>query len=295
MNIKRHLNLSGLTVLSVLIVGFFFAGPLVADEEKEDEATAFMGVSVKALDRQEKEELGLKWGVRVISVERKSAADQAGIEVDDILLAFNGEKLRRSFDLIELVGEQKPGTSVSVDLLRDKQKKTIKLILGERKAGNQRLYRFEKRKDSDTEAPEHLKWSSDKKAYMGVSIEEVEGDYAEYFSLKGKSGVLIRSLEKDGPADKGGLKAGDVIQQIGENRIESLEDVHKALEKLKGGERVDVSILRHGKSQTIHFELGEQDKVKFFIPEFKLPGFQPHDKGMIFWDEDTVRIKEEYI
>ncbi len=284
METGKKLNRMALTVLGVLLFSFLTVGSLPANEENDSQNSAFIGVSVNELNRHEKEELGLKWGVRVLDVERKSPADQAGIEEDDIILSFEGEKVRRAFDLMEMVGEHKVGDLVGMEILRDKQKKVLKLTLAERKG--KRSYRFEKFAEGDGKAPWHILEKMEKGAALGISIEEVDGDYAEYFAVKDKSAVLVRSLEKDGPAAKGGLKAGDVLLQIGDHKIEKIEDVHKILAKMKAGDKVEIAVMRHGKNQKLNLVLGERQgppMMRFFHGEglpFEMPGFDGPDLHM---------------
>ena len=290
----KRLALLGISILGMLVFAFLSPGLMAVDEAQEEEVTAFMGVSVTALSRQEKADLGLKWGVRIRSIERKSAADKAGLELDDILLTVEGEKLRCSQDLVEIVSEHKPGDQVNVEIQRDKQKKTLKVVLGERKAG--RHFLFRKLDKVDWPNIWHKRPDMVKRAFLGVSVEDIEGDFAAYFGLKGEKGVLIRTIEKDGPADKGGLKAGDVLQKIGEDKISQAAQVQEILGKMKAGEKVAISILRHGKSQKLTVELGERDMTGFLkhfrwnegpFPKGELDGIRlltPH-REMFFLDE----------
>lgn len=238
---ERKLNPWKGTALVLLISGFFCTVSLAAEERDPVEEKAYLGVSVRALQRHEREDLGLKWGVRVIVVERKSAADQAGVEEDDILLTLDGEKVRRSFDLMEIVGEHEPGDQVNLQLLRDKQKMSLKVTLGKR--SGREICRF-------------------KRPFLGVFLEEIDGDFAEYFAVKEKTAVLIRSLDPEGPAAKGGLKAGDVLLQVAASRIEKVGDVHRALEQLKAGDKVEITLLRHGKSLKLNLVLGEREEPR---------------------------------
>ncbi len=286
---EKRMNPLKVTMLGLLALGCLFTVSLDAGEEKSDKAVAFLGVSVNALERHEKENLGVKWGVRVAVVERKSAADQAGIEVDDIILTFDGEKVRRSFDLIEMVGEHKPGDLVNLELLRDKQKKSVQVALGKR--SDKRFFPLDRPGEGRWKmvAPEMEKFV--KRPFLGVFIEEIEGDFAEYFGVKEKTAVLIRSLEKEGPAAKGGLKAGDVLLQVADNKIEKAGDVMKALHEMKAGDKVDITVMRHGKSLKLNLVLGEREEPRMFrffrgdenlpfqMMEFGFPGNRMRGRG----------------
>ena len=79
---------------------------LLAAEKPEH---GYLGVSVQSLDSAEREKLGVKNGVEVITVEKESAAAKAGIKEDDIIQLVNGEKIRDPQDLVDIIGELAPG------------------------------------------------------------------------------------------------------------------------------------------------------------------------------------------
>ena len=60
--------------------------------------------------------------------------------------------------------------------------------------------------------------------YLGIVLQELNADLAPYFSVKAGEGVLIVRVEKDTPAEKAGLKAGDVIVQMGEKTVKDADD-----------------------------------------------------------------------
>lgn len=75
-------------------------------------------------------------------------------------------------------------------------------------------------------------------------------------------GALINTITKDGGADKAGLKKGDVITRIAEDKIEDPNDVSKSIRKHKPGEKVKITFLRDDKEQTATAELSKYKGVK---------------------------------
>jgi hypothetical protein len=71
-------------------------------------------------------------------------------------------------------------------------------------------------------------------------------------------GCRLESVRTEGPADRAGLKAGDIITRLGENKIGSVEDLEGALRKLRPGETVKIQVTRDGQSMEVEATLGGQ-------------------------------------
>jgi len=78
------------------------------------------------------------------------------------------------------------------------------------------------------------------------------------FGARDAKGYAIAGVAPDGPADKAGLQAGDVLVRFGESRIGGLDDMQSALEKHTPGQRVSVVVLRDGEEKTFEVTLGER-------------------------------------
>jgi membrane-associated protease RseP (regulator of RpoE activity) len=207
--------------------------------EKDDRG--FLGVSVRSLDEEELDELGVKHGLRVAAVEKESAAAKAGIVKGDVIQSLNMEKIRNPEALSEIVRELPPGSAVKIGLWRNGKALEVKAILGK--------YERPKRFHWSMKPLEKLLHS---RPYLGVNIMDLdEGDLASYFAVKAGEGVLITGVEKETPAAKAGLKPGDVIVQVGGKAVKESGDIHEALAELKKGDSVDVGVVRHGKRETV--------------------------------------------
>jgi S1-C subfamily serine protease len=241
MDKSKKINGSWQAFFAVAVV-MVLAGTLVllAAEKQEH---GYLGVSVQSLGRTEREELGIKNGVEVISVEKESAAAKAGIRENDVIQLVNGEKIRDAQDLVEVISEITPGAAVKISLWRDKKALEVTAALGKREHNKDFIWEGKK-------LPRILSSGG----YLGIVLQELNSDLASYFSVKAGEGVLIVRVEKDKPAEKSGLKAGDVIVQMGEKNVKDDGDVHEALADLKKGETVAITVVRHGKKETIKAE-----------------------------------------
>jgi serine protease Do len=223
--------------LGMLLVGIF---ALQAAEKSEP---GYLGVTVQNLDGMEREKLGLKNGVEVVMVEKESAAAKAGIRENDIIQLVNGEKIRDPRDLAAIIGELAPGAEVKIGLWRDGKALEETAALGKRQHKEKFAWQGDKRSFSFSSG-----------GYLGIVLQDLNPDLAPYFSVKTGEGVLILRVEKDTPAEKANLKAGDVIVQMGENAVKDAAAVRKVLADLKEGESIAILVVRHGKKETLKAE-----------------------------------------
>ncbi len=95
------------------------------------------------------------------------------------------------------------------------------------------------------------------RGWLGVAIQELTKELAESFGMKNNNGALIAGVEKTGPAEKGGLLAGDVITKFDGKMINTSSDLPRAVGASKPGKTVPVEILRKAATKTLNITVGE--------------------------------------
>jgi serine protease Do len=100
------------------------------------------------------------------------------------------------------------------------------------------------------------------RGWLGVSIQEITKDLADSFGMKNTNGALVAGVEKSGPADKGGLVAGDVILKFDGKAINSSSDLPRAVGGVKPGKSVNVDVLRKGATKTLSVVVAEAPNDK---------------------------------
>jgi len=95
------------------------------------------------------------------------------------------------------------------------------------------------------------------RGWLGVVIQELSKELAESFGMKNTNGALVAAVEKNGPADKGGLEAGDVITRFDGKSIVTSSDLPRAVGSAKPGRTVPVEILRKGSEKMLQINVGE--------------------------------------
>jgi serine protease Do len=88
------------------------------------------------------------------------------------------------------------------------------------------------------------------RGYLGIYMDEVKPDLAEYFELKPNQGVSVSQVISDSPADEAGLKAGDIILEMDGKKIESPQQFKNAIAMVEPGTKASLLIYRDGKELT---------------------------------------------
>lgn len=96
------------------------------------------------------------------------------------------------------------------------------------------------------------------RGWLGVTIQDLDENMAKALGLKKVGGALIGSVLPDEPADKAGLRAGDVIIRVGDHDIDSASALTRSVANLKPDTKVDVVALRDGKEVKVTVKLGER-------------------------------------
>ena len=94
------------------------------------------------------------------------------------------------------------------------------------------------------------------RGWLGVYIQDVDKNLAQSLSLEKPQGALLAQLEPDGPADKAGLKAGDVVISFNGQAVVDASDLPHIVGLLSAGKEVDATVIRRGKERTLSVEIG---------------------------------------
>ncbi|HQJ74922.1 MAG TPA: PDZ domain-containing protein [Bacteroidota bacterium] len=229
---------------------------------KEYKNKSWIGIQIKDIpsDVAEKNNLKNNYGVLITKIEKNSPAEKAGLNENDIILEYNGMEIKNSDDLINLVRKEKPGQKVKLLVLRDKNKKNFTVTIEEKPKN-----RFFEGKFPDS-FPFAFNWNRPK---LGLELFELNPELGEYFQSPTKKGMLVKKVLKDSPAEKAGIKPGDVIIGIGKESVEDLHDITSALRDYKKGDKVELTIIRKGEQIKIPVEITEdqtnEDSKKMYF------------------------------
>lgn len=217
---------------------------------------ASIGVRVRELTTAETARGKVDGGVMVTSVEARSPAETAGFKVDDIVVSFDGERVRSVRGFTRLVAETAPGRTVKAEIVRGSERRTVDVTpesagarLAQRIPGLQRDLRyFMPRLPQPFEVPRLQRGPR-----LGVTLEGLSDQLREFFGVS--NGVLVSSVERDTPAGRAGLRAGDVITAVDGAAVRQPSDVGTAV---AGGRDLTLTVMRDRKELTIRISLSRE-------------------------------------
>jgi serine protease Do len=98
------------------------------------------------------------------------------------------------------------------------------------------------------------------RGYLGVSMQPINEELAEQFSLKSREGVLVAEIVPGSPAAKAGLEPGDVITKFQGKDVKDARALKFTVAGVSPGTEVDLEVLRHSKTEKLKLKVGEQPK-----------------------------------
>ncbi len=105
------------------------------------------------------------------------------------------------------------------------------------------------------------------RGWLGVTIQDLKGELAEYYGLNGKTGVLVADVVPGDPADKAGIQPKDIITEVNGQSVNTTRDLTNLTANLGVGDKAKVTILRNGKSETLEVKIGKRPMTMASVSE----------------------------
>lgn len=208
-----------------------------------------LGVAITAMPQADLEGMSLEYGVRIGEILEGSVAEAAGLQVGDVVTAVDGRPAYSPERMQYLVKQSSDAAMLT--LMRGDE--SLKLPAS-----------FAKAKASGMSG----------RAVLGIRIQEMTTDLKEAFGSDDERGVLISQVMRDSAASRAGLRAGDVLVSVGDDRIVAVEDVHSALHGHSPGDSLIVAIVRDRQESTVQVALGGVPGAK--APRGAAPAYGMH-------------------
>jgi serine protease Do len=206
-------------------IGIGFAVPvnlvknLVPELETKGTVTrGWLGVTVQPVTPDLARSFGLdkERGALVGDVVAQGPAEKAGIKRGDVIVSYDGKKIDESVTLPALVASTPVGKTVPMEVMRDGKMTTVNVAVG---------------KLNDPTAAVDMK---QEKSQWGLAMQNIRPEERRQMGLTGNGGVLVTSVMPASPAANAGVQPGDVILQVNQAPVSSVEGVKAEVGKAKG-------------------------------------------------------------
>jgi serine protease Do len=224
-------------------IGIGFAIPIdMAKEvlpqlkERGSVTRGWLGVSIQQITPELAKTFGLKQanGALVSDVMDASPAEKAGVKQGDVIVEFNGKKIKSSSELPHIVGSTSVGKEVVMRIIRDGEELPLQVKVGELK-------------DEQLAA---LALSSTK-SKLGIDIQQLTPELSRKFGIKDDRGVVVTGVDPDSPGEAAGLQPGDLILEINRSKVATVSQAKRALEKPRPDEPTVVLVKREGNTRYV--------------------------------------------
>ncbi len=199
-----------------------------------------IGVSVVPVPREDYGEFGLKSraGALVYQVPAGGPSQRAGVEPGDVIVEYNGRPIASSDELVKMVIATKPGTTVPVKVMRNKQEKTFNVTVEELDLEAEQSAAG-RRNRNENDQPEEQSGSG-----FGVSLSDLTPQVARRLQVpSGRTGAVVADVDPNGPS-AGFLRKGDVILAVNRKPVANASEAGRELAKVASGHIAQILVWR---------------------------------------------------
>jgi serine protease Do len=202
----------------------------------------WLGVSIQEVTSDLAEEFGVKdlKGALVSGVMKGSPAEKAGIKQGDVILQYNGKVVDDTGHLRNMVSQTPINTTVKVKVLRHKKEVELEVTIAELP---------KKLAEASTDQEEHgdATNAGESTALAGLIVRQLTPELARRFGYdENENGIVVIKVENDSNIAEAGIKPGDIILQINQKNVATIEEFKKISSRIKAKERLLFLIRRKG-------------------------------------------------
>ncbi|MFQ5912781.1 MAG: DegQ family serine endoprotease [Nitrospinota bacterium] len=174
----------------------------------------FLGVRIQNLTPELAKRFGIETaeGALVADVNENTPAARAGMKRGDVVMEYDGHRIRDINELVRRVAETPVGKEVKVKVLREGRERTLTVEVG---------------KLSD----EVVASAAGAPKVLGLTVQPLTQERAKELGLKGDQGVVVQEVDPDSPAAHASLRPGDIILEVNRQAVSSVGDLRAALSK----------------------------------------------------------------
>jgi serine protease Do len=191
-------------------------------------------------------------GTKITQIIQKSSAEKNGLKLGDVITRIGDSKVDSHMDLVEAIRRHKPMDKVIVTIKREGKELKLPVTLGKSNSSNY-VFRY------NNSLPKVMEFSGDMPfglmdmdhPRLGIKAQDTED---------GK-GVKVLDVDDESPADKAGIKEGDIITQFEGKEVNSAETLSNLAKENKAKYELKVKLLRDGKPQDVQIKMPRKLKT----------------------------------
>jgi C-terminal processing protease CtpA/Prc len=235
-----------------------------------DDGSSWLGVETHEVTADKAKELKLsaERGVVLGKVVADSPAAKAGLKENDVVTEINGQRVEGAAQFRRMIHEIPAGRSIQLTVWRDGRSQTISATLGKSEERQHAMKMktptpgaFAFRMPEIPDVPS-MEWNGNMlfgggQPRLGIDAEDISGQLGAFFGAPDGEGILVRDVNSGSPAEKAGVKAGDVITSLNGERIRTVGELREKL-SAKRDEKdrtVKLGVLRNKSEISLNVEL----------------------------------------
>src|ERR1700674_2928658 len=235
-----------------------------------DDGSSWLGVETHEVTAEKAKELKLsaERGVVLGKIVPDSPAAKAGLKENDVVTEINGQRVQGAAQFRRMIHETPAGRSIQLTVWRDGRSQTVSATLGTSEERRQAMKMvaptpgaFAFRMPEIPDIPS-MEWNGNMlfgggQPRLGIDAEDLSGQLGAFFGAPDGEGILVRDVTSGSPAEKAGVKAGDVIISFNGDRIRSAGELREKLSAKRADKdrTVKLSVLRNKSEVSLTVEL----------------------------------------
>jgi serine protease Do len=231
---------------------------------------SWLGVETHEVTTEKAKELKLsaEHGVVLGKIVPDSPAAKAGLKEGDVVMDLNGQRVEGTAQFRRMIREIPAGRAVQLNVWRSGRAQTVAVKLGKSEENHANWMKsapgtFAFHMPEIPAMPEVMEipgmdqfgFAPGVHARLGIDAENLEGQLAAYFGAPEGEGILVRSVSSGSPAEKAGVKAGDVITSVNGERVRSVGELREKIASKNEAKNVELSVLRNKVETKLNVEL----------------------------------------
>ena len=242
----------------------------------DGESASWLGVELHEVTSETAKDLKLpaERGVVLGSIVPDSPAAKAGLKENDVVTEINGQRVEGAMQFRRMIREIPAGRAVELALWRDGHAQTVSVTLGKGGERRQSMHVFTPGgapggfvlNMPDIPAIPSMEWDGSRflmgaQPRLGIAAEDLNGQLGTFFGAPEGEGILVRDVHPGSPAEKAGVKAGDVITSVNGERVRTVGDLREKLaakreaKDKEHGQSVKLGVLRNKSEVSLTLEL----------------------------------------